>query len=295
MSLNSSSGMHPALQIGDFLPQSQGSEDATHLFVSLSELILESVFYHPSYRGVDTQLDTVEIESINAILGELDVDSHFVATLCEQIISAIKPQHSVIRIALSGAGSDSFGSLLGGKVEPQELNPALGLRGVSRYASETFNHQFALECRVIQQLREQGHQVEIVVPFVRALSDAAKIIDLLAEQGLPRGLNGLKVHYMVDVPAAALLAERLLHYFDGLVINLENLAQYTLGVDRLSEELEYLFDPESDAIIQLVDQAVQAAQSVEKPVLLSTSGLSQYPRWQEYFVEHQGLEIVVTA
>jgi len=148
---------------------------------------------------------------------------------------------------------------------------------------------------VIKALQEQRVHVEIVVPFVRALSDAAKIIDLLAEQGLPRGLNGLKVLYTVDVPSAALLSERLLHYFDGLVINLENLTQFTLGVDRLSEELEHLFDPQSEAVIDLIDMAVKAANHSNKPALVVSSGLASYNKIQEYVLEHTYIQVVVTV
>ena len=295
MSLSGSSSLHPALSSGDALPKVDGQQGGQHLFVSLSELILEHIFYHPSFESATTPLDPLQRSSIDAMLGEQDLKTHFVSTLVSIISDAITPEHKAVRVSLSNADSHTMRSLLGGDVEPEVVNPALGMRGVSRYAQPEFSASFALECDVIKALRAQGHQVEIVVPFVRALSDAAKIIDLLAEQGLPRGLDGLKVLYTVDVPSSALMAERLLHYFDGVVINLENLTQYTLGIDRLDETLHYLFEPQSEAVLQLIDLTTKAAESVNKPVILTSSGLLNYAKIQEYLVEREHVEPVVTV
>ncbi|MEH0667122.1 phosphoenolpyruvate synthase [Vibrio scophthalmi] len=295
MSLSGSSSLHPALSSGDALPKVDGQQGGQHLFVSLSELILEHIFYHPSFESARTPLDPLQRSSIDAMLGEQDLKTHFVSTLVLIISDAIAPEHNVVRVSLSNADSHTMHSLLGGDVEPEVVNPALGMRGVSRYAQPEFSASFALECDVIKALRAQGHQVEIVVPFVRALSDAAKIIDLLAEQGLPRGLDGLKVLYTVDVPSSALMAERLLHYFDGVVINLENLTQYTLGIDRLDETLHYLFEPQSEAVLQLIDMTTKAAENVNKPVILTSSGVLNYAKIQEYLVEREHVELVVTV
>lgn len=295
MSLSGSSNLHSALSSGDALPKVDGQQGGQHLFVSLSELILEHIFYHPSFESATSPLDPLQRSSIDAMLGEQDLKTHFVSTLVSIISDAISPAHKVVRVSLSNADSHAMRSLLGGDVEPEVVNPALGMRGVSRYAQPEFSASFVLECDVIKALRAQGHQVEIVVPFVRALSDAAKIIDLLAEQGLPRGLDGLKVLYTVDVPSSALMAERLLHYFDGVVINLENLTQYTLGIDRLDETLHYLFEPQSEAVLQLIDMTTKAAESVNKPVILTSSGLLNYAKIQEYLVEREHVELVVTV
>ncbi|UUM29428.1 putative PEP-binding protein [Vibrio japonicus] len=293
MSIETSSGLHPALALGDVLPETECLTSHTHLYVSLSDLIMEHIFYHPNIECDSQKLDEVESSSIRAILGEVSLEDHFVATLTQQIHNAIKPEHQAIRVCLSNADSYSFNSLIGGGLEEHEVNPALGVRGVSRYAKERFRTAFILECKVIKALQEQGIDVQIVVPFVRTMSDAAKVIDLLAEQGLPRGLNGLKVHYSADVPSSALLAEKLLHYFDGMVINLENLAQFTLGIDRFNEHLEYLYDPQNETIVELIDMASTAAASVNKPVVITSSRLIEYPKIQEYIVEHK-LDAVVT-
>ena len=137
--------------------------------------------------------------------------------------------------------------------------------------------------------------VQIVVPFVRNLSDAATIIDRLAIYGLPRGLNGLKVHFVCDVPAAALMADKLLQYFDGMVVNVDTLTQFTLGVDKQNEALEHHFDPQNEAVLHLVGQAIQAAKKANKPVVTTIDELAQNPKIQELLDQLSATEVVVTA
>jgi pyruvate,water dikinase len=283
------------LVLGDVLPSYSDEHNGEHLFVSLSELIMENVFYHPAFECVREELDTIEASSIDAILGDSTVTEHFVATLVTSIQQGIQPNHKAIRVMLNGADSYAMKALLGGKVEASEINPLMGLRGVSRFACNIHSQAFALECSVIKALRELGHNVEIVIPFVRALSDAAKIIDKLAEQGLPRGLNGLKVLYSCDVPSSVLLAERLLQYFDGLAINVDNLTQFTLGVDRLNESLEHLYDPQNESVLMLLDAAIASAHNAKKPVILVCASLKDYPLLETHLLDKGKLEIAVTA
>ncbi|ULN62974.1 phosphoenolpyruvate synthase [Vibrio gigantis] len=295
MTQENQSTLHPELVLGDVLPSYNDNNNSNHLYVSLSELVMDRVFYHPS---VESHLDTltdIEKTSLNAILGNKTVDEHFVSTLVIAIQAAVQPNHASVRIALSSADSYGFRSLLGGNCETEEVNPALGVRGVARYATPEYSKAFALECQVIKTLREQGINVEVVVPYVRALSDAAKIIDLLAEQGLPRGLNGLKVLFSCDVPSAVLLSERLLHYFDGVVVNVDSLASFTLGVDKQNEAQQHAFDPQNEAVITLLDMIVKATLHAKKPVLLVTQGLVDYPRLQGYIADLDGVQTVVTA
>ena len=165
--------------LGDVLPSSQVSsiENATHLFVSLSDLVQESIFYHPE---IGLHLDTLseaDKSSLQALLGEQSADEHFVSTLVSRIESSILPHHKQVRVCLSDADSYAYKALIGGSIEKQEVNPVIGVRGVSRFASAEYTHSFELECKVIKQLRDKGIDIEIVVPFVRALSDAAMVID----------------------------------------------------------------------------------------------------------------------
>lgn len=295
MTQENQSTLHPELVLGDVLPSYNDNNNSNHLYVSLSELVMDRVFYHPSIESHLDTLSDIEKTSLDAILGGKTVDEHFVSTLVIAIQAAVQPSHTSVRIALSSADSYGFRSLLGGNCEAEEINPALGVRGVARYATPEYSKAFALECQVIKSLREQGINVEVVVPYVRALSDAAKIIDLLAEQGLPRGLNGLKVLFSCDVPSAVLLSERLLHYFDGVVVNVDSLASFTLGVDKQNEAQQHAFDPQNEAVITLLDMIVKATQNAKKPVLLVTQGLVDYPRLQGYIADLEGVETVVTA
>ncbi|MCK8077435.1 phosphoenolpyruvate synthase [Vibrio sp. 1CM2L] len=295
MTQENQSTLHPELVLGDVLPSYNDNNNSNHLYVSLSELVMDRVFYHPSIESHLDTLTDIEKTSLNAILGDKTVDEHFVSTLVIAIQAAVQPNHTSVRIALSSADSYGFRSLLGGNCEAEEINPALGVRGVARYATPEYSKAFALECQVIKALREQGINAEVVVPYVRALSDAAKIIDLLAEQGLPRGLNGLKVLFSCDVPSAVLLSERLLHYFDGVVVNVDSLASFTLGVDKHNEAQQHAFDPQNEAVITLLDMIVKATLNAKKPVLLVTQGLVDYPRLQGYIADLEGVETVVTA
>ncbi|MEZ9453266.1 putative PEP-binding protein [Vibrio splendidus] len=295
MTQENQSTLHPELVLGDVLPSYNDNNNSNHLYVSLSELVMDRIFYHPSIESHLDTLTDIEKTSLDAILGDKTVDEHFVSTLVIAIQAAVQPNHTSVRIALSSADSYSFRSLLGGSCEAEEINPALGVRGVARYATSEYSKAFALECQVIKTLREQGINVEVVVPYVRALSDAAKIIDLLAEQDLPRGLNGLKVLFSCDVPSAVLLSERLLHYFDGVVVNVDSLASFTLGVDKHNEAQQHAFDPQNEAVITLLSMIVKATLNAKKPVLLVTQGLVDYPRLQGFIADLDGVETVVTA
>ncbi|MDH5925380.1 phosphoenolpyruvate synthase [Vibrio lentus] len=295
MTQENQSTLHPELVLGDVLPSYNDNNNSNHLYVSLSELVMDRVFYHPSIESHLDTLSDIEKTSLDAILGDKSVDEHFVSTLVVAIQAAVQPNHNAVRVALSSADSYGYRSLLGGNCEVEEVNPALGVRGVARYATPEYSKAFALECQVIKTLREQGINVEIVVPYVRALSDAAKIIDLLAEQGLPRGLNGLKVLFSCDVPSAVLLSERLLHYFDGAAVNVDSLTQFALGVDKQNEAQQHAFDPQNEAVITLISSIVKATQHAKKPVLIVTQGLVDYPRLQGYIADLEGVDTVITA
>jgi len=286
MSFEQQGAIHQELAFGNTLPVTGEQQTSDALFVSLSELIAESVFYHPALTTGVEMLSELEQNSLQSLLNGQSVEDHFVSTLTDKISQAITDDHRCIRVCLSGSDSYTFKALIGGALEVEEVNPAMGLRGVSRFASKAYSSAFAMECKVIKQLQQLGHDVEIVVPFVRALSDAATIIDRLAEQGLPRGLNGLKVLYSCSVPSAALLADKLLQYFDGIVIDWDELTQMTLGVDKHNEALSYLYNPQSEAVSQLAMIAVKAANFTKKPVIVVTRELESFPKLAEFLAEH---------
>lgn len=292
MSLEHNVTIHEQLALGNTLPKATEQAPSSYLFVSLSELIAESVFYHPALVTGTDSLSELEKSSLEAMLGGKSIAEHFVDTLVEKISAAIQPHHQSLRVCLSSADSHGYQALLGGSLETDEVNPAMGVRGVSRYASQAYAPAFALECQVIKQLRSQGLDIEIVVPFVRTLSDAATIIDRLAEQGLPRGLNGLKVLYSCSVPSSVMVVERLLQYFDGVVIDWESLTQFTLGLDKDNAALAYLYNPDSESVTLLADIVFKAALQAKKPVLIVTTALETHLKLQNYLVENSQAEAI---
>ena len=162
--------------------------------------------------------------------------SFFVEKLVEgvaTIAAAFHPKPVIVR--LSDFKSDEYANLVGGELyEPGEANPMLGFRGASRYLSDDFRPSFELECRAMRRVRdEMGFtNVELMIPFVRTLDEAREVVDLLARNGLERGLNGLRIIMMCEVPSNAILAEEFLEHFDGFSIGSNDLTQMTLGLDR---------------------------------------------------------------
>ncbi|MGX9416084.1 putative PEP-binding protein [Vibrio sp. RC27] len=267
--------------LGHVLPsENTVQQESSHLYISLSELIADTIFYHPSVAGLSIdQLTDSDAQALKAVIGEQRADEYFVETLVSTIKNAIASEsYQTVRLCLSDADSYEYKALIGGSLEDDEVNPAMGIRGVSRLSSDSYKLAFELECEVIKILRNSGVNIEIVVPFVRALSDAATVIDRLAEKGLPRGLNGLKVLYSCDVPSSALLADKLLQYFDGIVLNVEHLTQFTLGVDKYNEELDYLYKSDNDAVTSLITTAIKSARNAKKPALVVVNAIEEHPK-----------------
>lgn len=280
------------------LPSYQSKTDSeASLYVSIAGLIQEHLFYHPKAVIKAPIMSDIDAQSFALIIdGAADGKAHFVDTLTEVILAATNEATKEIKISFSDADSAAFAGLLAGQLETTEANPVMGVRGVTRFASEASSEQFALECAVIKKvMAATTASVQLVVPFVRNLSDAATIIDRLAIYGLPRGLNGLKVHFVCDVPAAALMADKLLQYFDGMIINVDTLTQFTLGVDKQNEALEHHFDPQNEAVLHLVGQAIQSAKKANKPVVTTIDELAQNPRIQELLDQLSATDVVVTA
>ena len=155
----------------------------------------------------------------------------------------------------------------------------LGFRGASRYVADSFRECFELECRALRLVREQMGltNVEIMVPFVRTLDEADAVIELLAENGLRRGENGLRIIMMCEIPCNAILADEFLTRFDGFSIGSNDLTQMTLGLDRNSELVASLFDERDPAVKRLLHDAIQACRRVDKYVGICGQGPSDYP------------------
>ncbi|WP_348748422.1 phosphoenolpyruvate synthase [Pseudomonas rhodesiae] len=229
------------------------------------------------------------------IAGYNDPVGFYVEKLVEGIstlAAAFYPKKVIVR--LSDFKSNEYANLIGGKLyEPEEENPMLGFRGASRYISEAFRDCFELECRALKRVRnEMGlTNVEIMVPFVRTLGEASQVVDLLAENGLTRGENGLRVIMMCELPSNAILAEEFLEFFDGFSIGSNDLTQLTLGLDRDSGIIAHLFDERNPAVKKLLANAIQACNKAGKYIGICGQGPSDHPDLAKWLME-QGIESV---
>lgn len=197
-------------------------------------------------------------------------------------------------VRLSDFKSNEYANLIGGRLyEPEEENPMLGFRGAARYISKSFRDCFELECRAIKKVRnEMGFtNIELMVPFVRTVGEAKQVVNLLAQNGLERGVNGLRIIMMCELPANALLAEQFLEYFDGFSIGSNDLTQLTLGLDRDSGVIAHLFDERNDAIRQLMHMAISACKKQGKYIGICGQGPSDHPDFAKWLME-EGVDSV---
>ncbi len=208
------------------------------------------------------------------------------------LAAAFAPKKVIVR--LSDFKSNEYANLIGGRLyEPGEENPMLGFRGTSRYISESFQDCFKLECQALKKVRdEMGFtNVEIMVPFVRTVGEAEQVVELLAENGLKRGENGLRLIMMCELPANAILAEQFLEHFDGFSIGSNDLTQLTLGLDRDSGVIAHLFDERNEAVKALLSMAIQACKKANKYIGICGQGPSDHPDFAAWLVE-QGIDSV---
>ena len=246
------------------------------------------------------EFDSLEDEDLKATIrdqmaGYADPVSFYVDKLVEGIAtlaSAFSPEKVIVR--MSDFKSNEYANLIGGHLyEPEEENPMLGFRGASRYISDEFKECFQLECQAIIQVREKMGltNVEIMIPFVRTVDEAAQVIELLAENGLRRGENGLRVIMMCELPSNALLADEFLEYFDGFSIGSNDLTQLTLGLDRDSGIIAHLFDERNPAIKKLLSMAIQACRKANKYIGICGQGPSDHPDLAKWLMQ-EGIDSV---
>ncbi len=204
----------------------------------------------------------------------------FVQRLVEGIASiacGFAPEPVIVR--LSDFKSNEYANLVGGSLyEPEEENPMIGFRGASRYLDRSFRQCFEMECEALCYVRnEMGlRNVQVMVPFVRTPSEAKDVTELLAENGIRRGENGLRLIMMCELPSNALLAEEFLQFFDGFSIGSNDLTQLTLGLDRDSALVASLFDERDEAVKFLMDRAISACKKANKYVGICGQGPSDH-------------------
>jgi pyruvate,water dikinase len=207
--------------------------------------------------------------------------------------AAFYPKKVIVR--MSDFKSNEYSNLIGGaQYEPHEENPMIGFRGASRYIAESFRDCFELETRALKKVRnEMGlTNVEIMIPFVRTLDEARKVVELLKEQGLERGKNGLRLIMMCEIPSNAILAEQFLQYFDGFSIGSNDMTQLTLALDRDSGgPIASLFDERNDAVKAMLSMAIKACRAQGKYIGICGQGPSDHPDFAKWLVE-QGIETV---
>jgi len=194
------------------------------------------------------------------------------------IAASFSPKKVIVR--LSDFKSNEYANLIGGaQFEPHEENPMIGFRGASRYISDDFRECFELECKAMKRVRdEMGFtNVELMIPFVRTTAEAAAVIEIMKENGLERGKNGLRIIMMCELPSNAILASEFLEYFDGFSIGSNDMTQLTLGLDRDSSLVADSFDERNPAVLAMLDMAIKACKDADKYVGICGQGPSDHP------------------
>ncbi len=264
----------------------------------LEFIINNNIGVHPKaildYPNIDADLKKA-VESVAR--GHASPRAFYVDKVAEgvaTIAAAFWPKPVIVR--LSDFKSNEYRKLIGGsRYEPEEENPMLGFRGAARYVSEDFREAFAMECEALKRARKEMGltNVQVMVPFVRTLEQARRVTELLAEHGLKRGDDGLKVIMMCEVPSNAILADEFLQYFDGFSIGSNDLTQLTLGLDRDSglELLAADFDERDPAVKALLALAISACKRHGKYVGICGQGPSDHPDLAQWLVA-QGIESI---
>jgi len=261
----------------------------------LEFIINKNVGIHPkALLELDKQPADLKFEIQARTAAYASPTEFYIAKIAEgvaTIAAAFHPKKVIVR--LSDFKSNEYSNLLGGdRYEPHEENPMLGFRGASRYIAPQFYDCFALECQAMKRVRDDMGltNVEIMIPFVRTLEEAAQVIELLRKNGLERGRNGLRVIMMCELPSNALLADEFLDHFDGFSIGSNDLTQLTLGVDRDSGgPIASTFDERDPAVKKMLSLAIQACRARGAYVGICGQGPSDHPDLAKWLVE-QGME-----
>src|ERR1700742_3257770 len=258
----------------------------------LEFIINNNIGVHPKaildYPNVDQDLKKA-VESVAR--GHASPRAFYVDKVAEgvaTIAAAFWPKPVIVR--LSDFKSNEYRKLIGGsRYEPEEENPMLGFRGAARYISADFGEAFGMECEALKRVRMQMGltNVQIMVPFVRTVRQAERVVAMLAERGLKRGIDGLRVIMMCEVPSNAILADQFLEHFDGMSIGSNDLTQLTLGLDRDSglEQLAGDFDERDPAVKALISRAIAACRARGKYVGICGQGPSDHPDFAAWLAD----------
>ena len=208
------------------------------------------------------------------------------------IAAAFYPKKVIVR--LSDFKSNEYRKLIGGaNYEPVEENPMLGFRGASRYIANSFAECFAMECRAMKFVRDEMGltNVELMIPFVRTVEEARRVTEIMEQHGLKRGVNGLRLDMMCEIPSNALLAEQFLEYFDGFSIGSNDMTQLALGLDRDSGLVAATFDERNPAVKALLSMAIRACRAQGKYVGICGQGPSDHADLAKWLMD-EGIESI---
>jgi len=253
-------------------------------------VISNTIRVHPMALLNFSDLRDVQVREKIEILtkGYNDKAEYFVDQLAlglSRIAAVAYPNPMILR--LSDFKTNEYADLLGGgQFEPKESNPMIGWRGASRYYDPAYIDGFRLECRAIRRLREKVgfDNVLVMVPFCRTPEEADRVLDVMVEEGLARGANGLQIYVMCEVPSNVILAEEFAKRFDGFSIGSNDLTQLTLGIDRDSDRLAPLFDERHDAVKWMIKTVIQKAHGAGAKVGLCGQAPSNYPEFARTLV-----------
>lgn len=229
------------------------------------------------------------VREIAKRIGEEDPREFFVGRLAEgiaRIAAAFYPNPVIVR--MSDFKSNEYAMLIGGRdYEPAEENPMLGFRGASRYYDERYREGFQLECLALRRVREDMGltNVKAMIPFCRTVEEGRRVIELMAENGLPQGEHDLEIYAMCELPSNVVFADEFLRVFDGYSIGSNDLTQLTLGLDRDSEMVAHLFDERDGAVEKMISMAIDAAHRQGKKIGICGQAPSDYPEFARFLVE----------
>ena len=260
----------------------------------LEFIINRMIGVHPrALLEFDQQSPALQKTITAHIAGYQDPVAFYVDRLAEGIATigaAFAPEPVIVR--LSDFKSNEYANLIGGEAyEPGEENPMLGFRGASRYLSDDFRPCFELELAAVKRVRDDMGltNVQVMIPFVRTVGEAEGVTRLLAEHGLERGKDDLKLIMMCELPSNAVMAEQFLEHFDGFSIGSNDMTQLTLGLDRDSGLISHLFDERDPAVKFMLERAIRACRDAGKYIGICGQGPSDYPDLARWLLD-QGIE-----
>lgn len=253
-------------------------------------IIGSAIKLHPMAAAHPERLSAADAEMVRALSeGYPTPADYFVDRLAvgvAKLASAFHPYPAIVR--LSDFKTNEYADLIGGGAfEPKEENPMLGFRGASRYYNDRYKDGFALECRALKRVREEMGFTNLIVmvPFCRTVTEADRVLQAMAENGLRRGKDGLQVYMMCEIPSNVILAEEFAKRFDGFSIGSNDLTQLVLGVDRDSADLADLFDERDEAVKRMVGDAIDGAHRAGIKVGICGQAPSNYPEFAQFLVE----------